>query len=118
MRNAKAILMVVVVLALAAYGFDCPVTSTSDEAMECCDTMACSSHGHEHSEDCCKTMPSAHSPFVQPSSSHIAHVSFAIFAVLPVVNTQGPDFSTQAVLTAYSHAPPILQSMINAPLRI
>jgi len=118
MRNAKAILMVVVVLALAAYGFDCPVTSTSDEAMECCDTMACSSHGHQHSEDCCKTMPSAHSPFVQPSSLHTAHVSFAIFAFLPVVNPQGVDFSTQNVLAAYSHAPPILQSTVNAPLRI
>jgi hypothetical protein len=119
MTFARSALMVVVAVALAAYGFDCPVTTTSDEAMQCCDTMACASHGHEHSEDCCKTMPSSHSPFVQTNSSHTAHVSFVLFAVLPVVsNSQGLDFSAHTLLTAHSHAPPISQSAVNAPLRI
>ena len=118
MAFARSVLMVVMAVALAAYGFDCLVTSTSDEAMQCCDTMACSSPGHQHSDDCCKTMPSAHSPFVQTHFSHNTDVPFAHFAFLPVVNSQGVEFSAQAVPATYSHAPPISQSAVEAPLRI
>jgi len=111
--------MIVVALALVAYGLDCPATSTADEAMQCCDTMSCSPDGHEHSEDCCKTMQVTHSPFVQTNSLHSAPVSFVLFAILPVVsNSHNLDFSTHSILTAHSHAPPISQSAVEAPLRI
>ena len=115
---ARSALMVVIAVALAAYGFDCPVASTSDEAMQCCDNMACSSPGHEHSDDCCKTMPTAHAPFVQTHSPHTTHITFVLFAVLPVNTGQGLDFFAQSVANALSHAPPISQSAIHAPLRI
>lgn len=115
---ARSALMVVMAAALAAYGFDCPVASSSDEAMQCCDTMACSSPGHEHSDDCCKTMPTAHAPFVQTHSPHATQIAFALFAILPADSCQGLDFSGQIAVTAHSHAPPISQSAIHAPLRI
>jgi hypothetical protein len=117
MRIARPILMVVVVLALAAYGFDCPATSTPDAAMQCCDTMPCS-HGNGHGEDCCKSMQSTHSPFVQASAPH-SHVSLVLFAVLPIVsNSHSLDLSTQATLNAHSHPPPLSQSAVISPLRV
>jgi hypothetical protein len=75
MRFAKLALTLVTLAALAAYGSDCLVTSTPDEAMQCCHRMPCSSHGHQHSHDCCKTMPSMHAPFVKADSAHGAQVS-------------------------------------------
>ena len=118
MAFVRSALMVVMAVALAAYGFDCPVTSTADEAMQCCDTMGCSSPGHQHSDDCCKTMPTAHSPFMQAHSTHTAHVLFSFLAFLPASTSQGLDFLTQSFVAAHSHAPPISQSAIHAPLRI
>jgi hypothetical protein len=118
MTFARSALMVVIAMALASYGFDCPVTSSSDEAMQCCDTMACSAQGHQHSDDCCKTMPSTHSPFVKTYSSQNTHVAFVLFAVLPVLNGQALDFSSQSVLTASANAPPVSQGLTQTPLRI
>jgi hypothetical protein len=118
MKFARSTLMVVIAMALACYGFDCPVTSTSDEEMQCCDTMACSSPGHQHSDDCCKTMPSTHSPFVKTYSSQNTHVAVVLFAVLPVPNGQALDFFSQSVLTRRSNAPPVSAAPTQAPLRI
>jgi hypothetical protein len=118
MRFARPILMAVIVVALAAYGFDCPAMSTPDEAMQCCDTMPCPSHGPADSQDCCKTMPSMHAPFVQPYPAHRVSVSLVFFGVAPAVSSsQGLDFSTQAHLAAHSHAPPIPRTA-PSPLRI
>jgi hypothetical protein len=45
MRFTKPILLAVVAIALATYASDRFAMSTPDEAMQCCDTMPCSSHG-------------------------------------------------------------------------
>src|SRR5262245_7307054 len=121
MRVARPILMVVITVALSAYSIDCSLAATPEEAMRCCDTMSCSSHGHHHSNDCCKTMPSTHSPFVQSLSAsvHNEHQSLLLDAFLPAGGSaQDLDFSAQTLLVARSHAPPILQSTVIAPLRI
>ena len=117
MRFAKVILFPVVAVLLAAYAFDCDAMATPEQAMQCCNSMPCSSHGH-HAQDCCKTMPAMHAPFVQPNSA--SGVSFAkiVFAVLAKSNESlGPDSSFRFT-AAQSHAPPIFPSAHPLPLRI
>jgi len=118
MRFIKPILLAVIAIALAAYAFDCLAVSTPEQAMQCCDSMPCSSHGHQHSQECCKTMPSMHAPFVQPASAHGPSFTPVFVAVLPALNaSQGLD-SSAAVLTAHCHAPPISPIAASSPLRI
>jgi hypothetical protein len=71
MHFFKPILLAVMAIAFATYSFDCLAMSTPDAAMQCCDTMHCPSHSHEHSQECCKTMVSSQSPSVLP----VAHVT-------------------------------------------
>jgi hypothetical protein len=54
---AKPILLALLVVALPAYAFDCGASTNPERAMQCCNSMRCSSQGHEHSQDCCKTVP-------------------------------------------------------------
>jgi hypothetical protein len=118
MRFARIILSVVVAIAFSTYAFDCLAMSTPEAAMQCCDTMHCSSHSHERSQECCKTMPSMHAPFVQPASAHAPSFSPVFVAVLPRFSaTQGLN-SPSNVLTAHCHAPPIPQTVPTLPLRI
>src|SRR2546425_11303792 len=58
----RPILVAVVGLALASYAFDCFAAANTEQAMQCCNSMHCSSHAH-HGQDCCKRMPSVRSPF-------------------------------------------------------
>ena len=82
MRFARSILVAVLGLAFAAYGFDCSPMMSPDKAMECCDSMNCSQG--MHGEDCCQTAPSVHAPFVQPAS--MQSIAFAPLALaLPAV---------------------------------
>src|SRR6266850_2554912 len=118
MRFAKPILQAVVAIALAAYAFDCLAMSTPEQAMQCCDTMPCSSHGHEHSQECCKTMPSMHAPFLQPASAHGLSFSLVFVAALPAFNASHGLYSPAGVLTAHCHAPPIFEIAASSPLRI
>jgi hypothetical protein len=46
MRFAKPILLAALAVALAAYAFDCGALGTPEQAMQCCNSMPCSSHGH------------------------------------------------------------------------
>jgi hypothetical protein len=118
MRLAKPILMAVIAITLAAYAFDCLAMSTPEEAMQCCDTMPCSSHSPEHSQDCCKTMPSMHAAFVQPPSVHGAPFALVFVAVLPAIHeSQGVD-SSVSITAARCHAPPIADPAAHSPLRI
>ena len=64
----KAILVAVIALALTAFVLDCAATTTPAQAMQCCSSMPCSSHSHA-GEDCCKSMPTVHAAFVQPSGA-------------------------------------------------
>src|SRR5467141_904949 len=117
MRFTKPILLAMVAIALAMYALDCLAMSTPEQAMQCCDSMPCSSHGHEHSQECCKTMPSMHAPFVQPASAHALSFSPVFVAVLPGFNASQAIDSPSKVLTAHCHAPPIPQAA-PSPLRI
>jgi hypothetical protein len=118
MRFAKIIFLAVMAIAFATYAFDCLAMSTPDAAMQCCVTMHCSSHSHEHSQECCKTMPSMQASFVRPASTQAPTFSLVFVAVLPDFNaSQAPDTPSN-VLTAQCHAPPIPQSAAPSPLRI
>jgi hypothetical protein len=118
MRLIKTILLPVMVIAFATYTVDCLAMSTPDAAMHCCETMHCSSHGHEQSQECCKTMPSMQAPFIQPSSAPGLSFSPVFVAVLPDFNASQVFDSPASVLTAQCHAPPIPQSATPSPLRI
>jgi hypothetical protein len=118
MRFPKLILLAVLAIALASYAFDCLAMSTPEQAMQCCDSMPCSSHGHQHSQECCKTMPSMHPPFVQPASAYRLSFSVVFAAVMPGFDAlQDLDFSA-GVLTTHCHAPPISLIAASSPLRI
>jgi hypothetical protein len=107
----------VVASALMAYAFDCSAMMTHEQAVECCRSMACSSQGHA-SEDCCKTMPAMHAPFVQPSStSSIASPASqpAVLAVIPHVIR--PD-SSRVGVSANEQPPPGNNASDLTPLRI
>jgi len=118
MRLAKPILLPVLAVALAAYAFDCGAATTPEQAMQCCNSMPlCSLHGH-HAEDCCKAMPSMHAPFVQPSFAHGVSYSPVIFAVLPESSESPALVSSDRVIAAHCHAPPIRYAPASLPLRI
>jgi hypothetical protein len=117
MRAAKPILLAVLAVALAAYAFDCGATTTPEQAMQCCNSMACSPHGH-HAQDCCKTMQAMHAPFVQPSSGHGASYSALAFAMLPATSESLAPRASDRVIAAHCHAPPICYAPTAVLLRI
>ena|SRR5437879_312921 len=117
MRLAKPIVLTVLGFALAAYALDCGAVTTPEQAMHCCNSMPCSSHG-QRGQDCCKTMPTVRAPFVQPSNVHGVSYSPVVFAVLPATDkSQGVD-SFKGVLAVHCHAPPIRYAATPVPLRI
>ncbi|MFZ3218293.1 MAG: hypothetical protein WA192_19760 [Candidatus Acidiferrales bacterium] len=116
MRLAKSILMAFIALALALYAFDCSAMASPAEAMQCCNTMPCSSHGH--SQDCCKTMPAMHAPFVKSSAVRVASIPFALLSVLSENGDRASKISSAYAVVAHSHAPPILDLSDLTPLRI
>jgi hypothetical protein len=92
MRFSRHFLMAVLAVILAAYAFDCSAMMTPQHAVECCRSMGCSSQGHA-SQDCCKTMPAMHAPFVKTSStsSITPLASEAVLSVAPhVVRPDSP----------------------------
>ena len=117
-RFTKPMLLAVVAIALAVYAFDCLAMSTPEQAMQFCDSMPCSSHGRQHSQECCKTMPSMHAPFVQPASAHALNFSPIFVAVLAAFSASQVSDSLSNVLTAQCHAPPVPQAAALSPLRI
>jgi hypothetical protein len=117
MRLAKPIFLAVLAVSLAAYAFDCGAAATPEQAMQCCNSMSCSSHGH-HAQDCCKTMPSMHALFVQPSSMHSVSTFPLVFAVLPATGKSRAVDSPNPAIAAYCHAPPIRYAQAPLPLRV
>ena len=117
MRFGKPILMAILASALVLYAFDCTAPATPEQAMECCQSMACSSHGQD-SQDCCKTMPTMHSPFVRASSANVTYSSNFLFAMIPAAGELPGIEWSERVVTAHSHAPPISPSTVVRPLRI
>jgi hypothetical protein len=117
MRFARPVLMVVLGVALAVYAFDCGAMTTPEQAMQCCNSMPCSSQGH-HGQDCCKTMPAMHAPFVQPSFAHGIPYSPVVVAVLTTFDESHGAGSSDRIIAQLSHAPPIGYSPAPLPLRI
>jgi hypothetical protein len=117
MRLARSVLQSVLVVALAAYASDCSAMTTPEQAAQCCNSMPCASHGH-HGQDCCKTMPTMHTPFVQPSSVHGMSFSPVFVAVMPVCTEPHGLDSTVRSIAAQCHAPPVQYSSAPRPLRI
>src|SRR5438445_11402740 len=111
------ILGAVVGLALGSYAFDCFAAPPPEQAMQCCNSLHCSSHAR-HGQDCCKRMPSVRSPFVQPSSAHGMSFAPTLLAVTPARGELPVlDFSAR-IIPAHSHAPPIIFSSAPVPIRI
>ena len=118
MRFLRPILLIAVALAIAVYAIDCGAMTTPGEAMQCCNTMPCSSHSQEHSQECCATMPSTHAPFVQPASAHDQSLSPVVVAVLPTFHVSQDLSSGAGVPASHCHAPPIPQAATPSPLRV
>jgi hypothetical protein len=116
MQLTRQILLTVLTVALAAYAFDCSAMTTPEQAMQCCDSMHCSTQGH-HGQDCCKTMPTMHASFVQPSVTRIVSFSPTVALFPAFSEPSGLDFSGSAVV-ADSHAPPNFYPTALQPLRI
>jgi hypothetical protein len=118
MRFTRIILLAVVAVAFSTYAFDCLAMSTTAAAMHCCDSMHCSSHGRERSQECCKTMPSMRAPFLRPASVHGPSFWPVFVTVLAVLDASQVLNSPSIVLAAQCHAPPVTQPATPAPLRI
>jgi len=117
MRPVRPFFLAVLAIALAGYAFDCGATTTPEQAMQCCDSMPCSSHGH-HAQDCCKTMPTVRVPFVQPPSVQGVSYSLLLLAVLPATGKSLALNYPDRVIAAHCHAPPIRYTPAPLPLRI
>ena len=119
MAAPRAIFMAVLIAALGAYAFDCFAASTPDEAMQCCDGMPCPEHTHGDSQDCCRSMPSLHAPFVKSHSFDSASPDFVALAMLPgTVLLPRSDSSARIALAVNSHAPPDAPGAASTPLRV
>jgi hypothetical protein len=117
MRLLKPVVMLVLVVALAAYALDCGAMTTPEQAMQCCTSMPCSPHGHD-GQDCCKEMPAMHAPFVQSASTHSVSQTHAISAVLTQLQASGSAWPDHGTVGGWSHAPPIVTLPKFSPLRI
>jgi len=117
MRFGRAVFMAALTVVLTVYAFDCGGMTTPEQAMRCCDRMPCSSQGH-HGQDCCKTMPAMHAPFVQPPSVHRTGFSLNALAVLPALSESFGSASSACNLSTNCHAPPLFHSPPPLPLRI
>ena len=118
MGFARQILLAALVLSVAAYASDCSGMTTPEQAMQCCDSMQCSSHHHHRSEECCKTMPAMHSVLGQPLSAQgVSFSPVAIGLVRAFSDSQIMEFS-DSIIVGHSHDPPLSCSTPVPSLRI
>jgi len=89
------VLIAVLTVALAGYALDGVGMTTPEQAMQCCNSMRCPSHGH-HGQDCCKSMPSVHAAFGQPSS--MQGVSFSFIALGMHLSKAFPQFIVETTI--------------------
>ena len=116
MRFAKLALVAVVALLVGAYGFDCEAMTTPEQAMQCCGSMPCSPHGHD-GQDCCKSMPTLHAPFVKPTAGPVSF-HLTVVALLTISHFPIAAASERERMRATVHAPPIFSPPTVSPLRI
>ena len=117
MRLATPTFLAILVVALGVYAFDCGARATPEQAMQCCNSMPCSSHG-QHNQDCCKSMPAMAAPFVQPASVTGVCYSAVVVAKLPATSGFYNVESSNRENAVQCHAPPILGTPVPQPLRI
>ena len=117
MRLTKPILVALLLVTLTAYAVDCVGMTTPEQAMECCNSMPCSSHGHD-GQDCCKTMPAMHADFILASPAHGVFFSPVVVALVPAFMVIEVSNSSARIFTVHSHAPPASFSSDSLPLRI
>ncbi|HEV2287462.1 MAG TPA: hypothetical protein VGR81_00755 [Candidatus Acidoferrales bacterium] len=116
MRFSRAILLTAMAAALAVYSVDCNGMTTPEQAMQCCKSMPCSSHGHQ-GKNCCKTMEAMHAPFVLSSSLPAAGPSVAAVS-FPASTASIVRQPVIGGIAARYHSPPLAQSLSLSPLRI
>jgi hypothetical protein len=113
----KPLVMVALLVALAAYALDCGAMTSPEQAMQCCGSMPCAPQGHI-GQDCCKSMPSMHAPFVQLSSVHGKNHALAVVATLAASGAASPALAEIGAFSTSSHAPPLISPSAFLPLRI
>lgn len=116
MRFLRSTLFALLAVALTAYAIDCGAVTTPDQAMQCCKSMPCHSHG-QNSGDCCKTMTAQHAPFLPATFSAATSLHAVATPVVVVISSRPNAFHAQAI-AALSHAPPLSSATASTPLRI
>jgi len=109
--------MAVLVVALAAYAFDCGAMTTPEQAMQCCASMPCAPHGHD-GQNCCKSMPSMHAPFVQSAVVHSSLDVRAVVGVFTVFDNLNSTLAEAVTAGTHSLGPPQISPSTLSPLRI
>jgi hypothetical protein len=117
MGFARQALLVLLTIAVAAYASDCGGMTTPEQAMQCCNSMRCSSH-HHHGQECCKTMPAMHAVLGQPSSLQSISFSPVATGLVRVFNEFNGIECSARMIAEHSHAPPMSPSPAAPPLRI
>lgn len=117
MGFARRVLLAVLTVAVGAYASDCGGMTTPEQAMQCCNSMRCSSH-HHHGQECCKTMPSIQAALGQPSSTQGISFSPVALGLVLAFNESHSTESSARMIAEYSHAPPASSSPAVLPLRI
>jgi len=118
MGFANRVLLAVLSVSVAAYASDCGGMNTPEQAMRCCNSMRCSSHGHHHGQECCKAMPEMRAALGQPPSAHGFSFSLVTFAVVQAVNQAQTIESAARMIGEHSHAPPVARPQSVLSLRI
>jgi hypothetical protein len=116
MHFSKPILLTMLAVALMAYAFDCGGVMTPEQAAQCCDSMACSSPSHQ-GQDCCKTMPAMHSPYMTSAVQGVSFSHAAIGAMVTISTSLDLNFVTRTI-AAHSLAPPAFDPPALLSLRI
>jgi len=117
MRFAGRVIVSVLTVALAGYALDCVGMTTPEQAMLCCNSMRCPSHGH-HGQECCKSMPSVHAALGQPSSMQGVSFSPITLGTVQAFHESETCASSCRVIAEEAHAPPSLDSPAPLPLRV
>jgi hypothetical protein len=117
MAVVKRIVLMVAVVALAIYGLDCMAMTTPEQAMQCCNSMPCSTTGH-HGQDCCKMMPLVNAAFLRSPYRSIAPVAHMVGTAISGVANASAALHESASVSPLSHAPPIRNSPASLPIRI
>jgi hypothetical protein len=117
MGFARQVLLAVLTVAVGAYSSDCGGMTTPEQAMQCCNSMRCSSH-HHHGQECYKTMPAMHAALGQPSSVQGISFSPVVLGLVRAFNESNGIECSARMIAEHSHAPPMSSSPPALPLRI